>query len=465
MSGSRTTASLCLLAALSLLPPLIGCSDDDSPTAPPTGWVGEESYAISTQAELDELAGVTVISGSLTMISSDDDPIVDLSPLADLVAVGDLLLQEAAVTDLRGLRSLVHGNGEVRIRDCDQLTSLAGLENLARTHRIWLTNCPELADISALAAARPASLVLTDLPALTTAAGVASADQDLASLTIMSCPRLTALPGDDLAALEQLLLRDLPALPAAPLPARLPAVRTVDLDDLPGLEDLTGLEDAGNLESVHLARLPAVTHVPDLHGANRLRELVLEDLPGVTDLSPVGGLAVRTLRLDQLGGVTDLSGLTDLDQLTELVIGGCQQFTSLAGLVAPGRLEALTLLDCPQLTTVGTASLPTAVRQLQIRGCGFADLAGFALPAGCEVVTIRACDQLTALDGLTLPEAIGSLTIADNPVLTSLDGVTGLASLGRLIITGNTALGDAVAEAFAAGLEVTGLQVIEGNGP
>ena len=66
MSNPLRAVVPCLVVAYALM--VGGCDDDcDHPLEPGGGWTTGESILVSSQAELDELAGVTHIAGNLSI--------------------------------------------------------------------------------------------------------------------------------------------------------------------------------------------------------------------------------------------------------------------------------------------------------------------------------------------------------------------------------------------------------------
>lgn len=124
----------------------------------------------------------------------------------------------------------------------------------------------------------------------------------------------------------------------APL-RRLRALRHLEIERNKSLDDVSVIGDLTTLESLALAFLPAVSHLPPLDGAVALRDVLLETLPGLTDLDALAAApALTTLWLH---------GLNNLD-LTRL--GPLATHPTLKELGVQGRLKKpiKALIDLPE---------------------------------------------------------------------------------------------------------------------
>lgn len=156
---------------------LAGCSEDN-PVSPDSHSVYgprlQGNVVLRTQAEVNELQGVRVITGNLLI--QGDESLDDLTPLQSLQLIGGSLTIEkcAALTSLapldslqlivhtlsvrtntmiKNLRGLDHAdvNRSVIIANNDGLTDLSGLEKLRKvSFNLNVSYCDLLVDISAL---------------------------------------------------------------------------------------------------------------------------------------------------------------------------------------------------------------------------------------------------------------------------------------------------------------------------
>jgi hypothetical protein len=101
-----------------------------------TSNIIEGNVFISSQAQLNQLAGVTTINGLLT-INGSGLTVFDLAPLSFLTSVKGLTIQDTILYDLEGLESLIAIDGPVKISGNAILATLKGLNNLTRINGFW----------------------------------------------------------------------------------------------------------------------------------------------------------------------------------------------------------------------------------------------------------------------------------------------------------------------------------------
>ncbi|WP_321334328.1 leucine-rich repeat domain-containing protein [Breoghania sp.] len=200
-----------------------------------------------------------------------DEDLVDLSPLAGLIALHTLDLTNTPVTDL---------------------TSLAGLTAL-QSLSLFATQVSDLAPLAGLTGLQWLDLYATQVTDLTPLAGLIA----LQTLSLPHSQVMDLTPLSGLMALQYLAVY---------------ATRITDLAPLAGLTDLQSLRLSGT----------QVTDLSPLSGLTGLQTLLLSGTQ-VTDLSPVASFTA--LQWLDLSGtqVTDLSPVAGLTALQSLDVGGC----------------------------------------------------------------------------------------------------------------------------------------------
>lgn len=262
------------------------------------------------------------------------------------------------------------------------------------------------------------------------------------------------------------------------------ALEAVTIDHAPSIQNieaLAGIRNVG-LKLIGLDALESLAGLEMLEGPSFLVEGA-----GITDASAIGGLKGELLAY----GVYDCPELTALsvsNQITaaEYVELGrmpkLQAVEGMAGLkhvdfVDLSELPALSQpLEFPALESVGLARLwdggvsevrfpsLTIAENLDFDGPGITTLGFPVLAETTESIRLAPAD-LSTLDLGALVH-VGQDLVISGTSLTNLEGLAALETVGgNLEITGNSELPTALAESFAAGIEVGGDVDVSGNAP
>lgn len=420
---------------------LAGCEGDQyhyyttEPAPPGPVTVIDNSVSVQEQADLDALAGVRHISGSLSIYSND---VSDLSPLASLQSVEGLRIQSTSLTDLSGLDSLQTVGYSLEISYNEQLVSLAGLERLQGVQWFYLARNGPITDLEPLAGIIGLQGIRIDTqPGLQDLRGL-SGTSGLQTIEIANSGDVVSLGIETpLPALEFLNLSNLPALTSLGLAQQLPQFRSCRLRDLPALA-------AASLDWRNLTELELTGSLP------------------VQDLAWIGEVpTLRHLAISNVSSLRSLAGLAETLELSDILLDRLPALTSLAGLVILDDRPGLAIRYCTDLTDLSMAS--SQLEFLQIDGCGIADLASLEPQLSCQRLELRNCSQLVSLEGLgqlgalrdldidscnqlaSLGEteellSLEQIDIADNDALTDLAGIAACPSLNTLHLTGCSAL-------------------------
>ncbi|MFY0594501.1 hypothetical protein [Roseivirga sp.] len=298
--------SACILF-LALL--LNSCSNNDSnPTI-------EESIYLTSQEEVDAFGmnGYQIIKGNLAIESiSTDDPITDLSPLADLISVDlDITIKSSSITSLTGLNKLEEILGDFRIEDNNLLSNLEGLGSLRSIggdFRIFNNQ----------------SLIATNgINELSVVEGI---------LDISFNPLLSNLTGfESVNSLSELRVYS-----------------NIGLMSLDGFERLNELGFG-----VFINQNPALESISGLSGINSLKRLVIQANEKLSSLDGLQGITELESLDIALIPITDLSGLENLRSVsTELVIGLASNLRNLDGLNNVNTVEDLVISSNENLENI-----------------------------------------------------------------------------------------------------------------
>jgi hypothetical protein len=226
---------------------------DDGVTtlAPLEQLVVVEGALMIRSSTLTSLAGLEALR--YAEILTIESPVTTLSPLSAFRQAGTLTVAGAAITDLDGLQGLVLVRS-LSIRNCDSLTSLAGLEGVTSIEAtLSIEDCDALDSLAGLESlAHLGTLRLAGDDSLSTLAHL-SALESLEALTLEDLPSLTTIDafdaiteiGDDVVVRDCAALEDLAGLASLTRIGHTLTVANLDaLDELTGLEALREVGDA-----------------------------------------------------------------------------------------------------------------------------------------------------------------------------------------------------------------------------
>ena len=389
------------------------------PATPVCGSSGEDRsiFEVRTPADVERLAGCTVIQGDLFIV----DLALDLTPLSSLRAIDGVLRLGPAVDllegppepqplgSLRGLEALerVGGLSLVDVLLGSPALPLPALRG--DVEALVLSNLPGVADLSAFAGIRiTRDLSVESMPDLTSLAG-ARVGPDLDLLSVWYSPRLERLAG--VAGLEHvahLWLDETPALTLLALPAEMTQLRRATLTGPNRLTTLAELSRYSMLEELHVTDAPSLI---DLGGGDApsgsLQVLQVTACPSLMRIDPVGGLS--NLSIAQ---IQDCDGVSELD-----------------GLAASPALQYLLVSDNDALTRLPVfARAGESMQSIQIRSNTALEQA----PEFPNLVTLHDFESVIYQNA--------ELTIADNPQLRSIGSFPRLASSSMIAITDNPLL-------------------------
>ena len=350
---------------------------------------------------------------NLEYLNLNDNPgITDLSPLADLPYLQDLMLRGTSVTDLSPLEGMTELRqlqfGDSAWDTAVDLTPLATLTNL--DYLSLPANMPPT-DLSPLGE-------LTNLTGLSfdgNNSGNSGWITDLSWLSGLSKIDQLYLPVGELTSLE--------GLEGATGLTELNLSGAMYLTDLSPLEGLTNLQrlylySSGNAGGVVAKDLSCLSNLTQLAEIN-LQVNGLESLKGIENLTRLTSLRLYNSGNYDAATLQDISALQNLTNLKELqlyVAADVQDFSALSGLTGLTNLNLYGNFICSDLSFL---SGMTELRELYFSG---------------DSQNIRMKD-LTALQNLTKLQIL-HLSVG---ALESLHGLENLTNLTEVYLTGNDA--------------------------
>ncbi|TGE16560.1 hypothetical protein [Hymenobacter elongatus] len=394
----------------------------------------------TSQSQVNAFAATgctTVTSLALRGISNTtpgDDPIVDLTPLAGITTVtGDVTLVLQDLVNIQGLNNIATIGGQLYIQGATSLTDLSlnvGPSNAfsgltAIGGGLYISGNPSLVNISGFFRLRSAPNVsITGNAALATITGF-NLLQDTGLLRIASLPALRSITGFGSLATPR-------------------ASSTVQISDNALLEDILGL---AALTAVDLLTINNNPSLQVLAGFNNLRNV------GTLNIS---GNGVRSIT--GFAGVT-LSNRADITNNPQL-----QAITGFAGASAPGlyisdnaRLLDIAGFNAGTFATVGISANPALTA-----------LSGFRNTEFTGAVNVINNAQLDSVTGFAGPRAPTAISLSSNP---RLRGFTrgfvfgSYTTLSSLTIFGNTMLSACAQPWVCAYLRRGGGAFIASNAP
>lgn len=376
---------------------LAACAADDvslggaGTSAPQAGACGrgargvvEGDVLVTSQAELDELAGCREITGGLEIRATGAASLV---PLASLRLVrGTLLINGLAPTSsldsLEGLEALERV-GELQLLGLE-ITSLAPLQNLRQVRQDPLANTAIL----------PTS-----------------------TLSIDGCHQLIELTG-----LENLTDWD-----------------GVRLTQVPALESLRGLVASRNGQRLVIRAAPSLRELASLGGRGRLELIAIADT-GLESFQPEDVLLVRRLELVDNAALVDAEGLRAISSLEELLLVNNDRLERLPEFphLRVG-LTHLTIRDNDALRSIPAWSAPDDGDFVPPEYADPAEAPDYFYPPEFSMAEIMNNAQLRDLALPTIFRFGGRVRIHDNPRLQSAD-LSFLDSADSLSLVNNPAL-------------------------
>ena len=300
---------------------------------------------------------------------------------------------------------------------CEGLNDLRPLEPLARLTSLFLWDCRNLKDVSAL----------SGLP--------------LAELDLGGCGDVTDVsPVCGLIRLRALgLLARVPEsqahhLRAAGIPAPL---LPLNLNGPDKLRDVTPVAAVTRLARLDLY-LTNLTTVRALRELGFLRALDLSGCSSLKDISDLAVLAnLESLSLSACSGLTEIEALRRLPGLKALNLSGCTALADFAPLAGLTRLESLNLSGCPTLSDAAVLGSLGNLRTLNLSGCvALSNLQPLELLRRLDSLVLSRCTELVELKPLRKLRALSRLDLAGCVGVVSFRPLRDLRQLRTLDLSG-----------------------------
>jgi hypothetical protein len=271
---NRLIASAAVASVLTFLP--IGTSTGTA-MAQDCNSAGSE-IRLRSQGHVDDFQSTygpcDRVGGSLDILTGEGmEPITDLSPLEDLVEVGEFLWVQGSMTNLNGLHNLVSVGDIFTITGSTLLTDLTGLTSLQSAGSLELRGLTSLTSLSGMPnLSTVGSFTLSDLAFLPNLTGLPAAvdieslgirNSELSSLDgapVMSNLRLVELRGTGLTDLSGLSSSSFVPVGVGPGPGG----PSIDISSNFQLTNLVGLPVGEKFGLIQISDNPALTSLAGL---------------------------------------------------------------------------------------------------------------------------------------------------------------------------------------------------------
>lgn len=428
-------------------------------TVNPTATTCEGDYLMTSQADLDNLATCTVITGNLVL---EDTDITDLTPLANLTSIGGILIlnNNDSLTSLEGLESLTNVGGNVDIDNNNLVTSLEPLASLQTIGGFLDIDKTALTNLTGLGALESigGELFINQNDQLTSLVGLDSLSSIGSYLEITGNPLLTSLNG----------LETLTSIGGGVYIGFDKGANSIDgnatLSDVSALAnltdaDITGAERfiKGNPEldcpaqNVGFTVTASEGNLVDCLGSlevcgNAGESIIVGSQTELNALATcreiLGSLFITTTDIDN--DIVTLEPLSNLTAIGEsLSIANTFNLINTTGLENLTSVQSINIDSNRRLEDISAlANISGTVDSINIRANdSLTNLTGLGGITTVETtVSIVLNGGLTTLAGLAVTEIGDELSIDRNPALTDLTGLDNLVSTGRLNIFSNDAL-------------------------
>jgi len=290
----------------------------------------------------------------------------DISIVEDDFAVG---CSSARLVDLVDFADLLARAGEPTILDltgAPNLESFSGIEKLLTVHSLIAIDCPKLTSAEGVAK-HPAlrELVLTDSRQFADASAIQGLPA-LETIDFSGCEALENIDVSGLPKLRNLYLsrcREVKSLDVTSASA----LKQLYLDGCNGLASLTGLDALTELTDLDVSNASALK---DLENIESLSSLIVLDIRNIaiSDFAGIGKLpALRVLRMGGNESIENLEPFSGMEQLRELHLEACPNFSSLQG-IPSGLSQYAGFTYCPKLTSLDGIENAPDLEQLDLTG-------------------------------------------------------------------------------------------------
>ncbi len=407
-----------------------------------------------TQQQIDDFAvnypGCTEILGSLN--------------------IGTLYAPTPTIVNLNGLSQISIVGGTLDIQENDNLSSLAGLENITSIGEdLWiginssLTTLNGLGNIQFLGGGLTIdeNYNLTDISALSN-----SNLSTLSHLRIVN-NSLTSLEGlESVTEVNDLSIVNEPFTNLQALSNISSINNNLQISSSPSLTNLQGLENVtGSIQSLDIAGNSSLTSIAQLSNLTDIRYLTINNNPVLTSLQGLENIDSIYNELsigvsygsedgnDLLTNLDALQGLNYLGGMLKII--GNQNLTSIEQLSNLTHISSLLIYDNPSLTSLqGLENIDSIDNDLSLGA--YSDNIGTYIGNGM-------LNDLSALQGLNYLG--GTLAILGNQNLNNIDFLSGFNTITGLEIIDNSNLSICNLPAICNYLSNGGNSTLSGNAP
>ena len=407
------------------------------------------NMVIKTQADLDAVAGYSVVDGNLS-IEFYKDGEIDLSSLE--CVKGFMQVQYSDVTHLDGLSNISYVGTTLTLRSNPNLTNVDGLSGIEQVDSLTIQDNDALLELDGLIGLEMVDkkLMIYANKTLESVGGLKNVSTSLTGeLNVGYNDALLTLTGlqgvsqaDKLTVVGNKMLANLSGLGLTKVASTIRISSNESLNSLKGLEGLTKLQWDLYLENnAQLLNVDALSQLAGTTGG-RIR---IVNCPKLDNLNGLGGVTKINVEL-YLAELTELASLSGLSNLVEIVgdltIQKCHALPDLSGLEALVSTEDFRVQYNNGLVDIG---LPNYGNEIA---------GGLYIVANSNLESLASFDQVEDIKG--------ALVVGKNDSLPSLAGLNKVQEIdGLLHVYGNGSIENLMG---LAGLEkVTSQATISDN--
>jgi hypothetical protein len=337
----------------------------------------------------------------LSLYSSTD--VSDLAVTERLPNLKELTLSGVGVRTLSKLRSL-DNLAKISLRRCQHISDLEPLSGLVNLRRVVIDSCSSLKEINALSLLPLTHLSIEDCFGINDL-GPSGQISSLTNINLDGLRKIQTIEAiKSLGELQHVHLSRLPLLSNLSPIADLDNLCCLSVHDCKLISEMPEMKNQHNLKSITLTGLPSFYDFTSIGETRNLANLAIRYCPRLTDLEFVSELqSLRTLRIEGATRLRNIDHASCLKSLTGLILVRCSELENLPPLSALSNLERITLISCKKLTDLAPLAQLPALKHISLIDCpNVKNLAALANAPNLEEIRLREVDAKRML----IPEAL-----------------------------------------------------------
>ena len=187
----------------------------------------------------------------------------------------------------------------------------------------------------------------------------------------------------------------------------------------------------GNVPELEYLSLSGDSPWEEVGEYTMLKGLAINDNESLTDLTPLSNLTNLTeINLRGCEKISDLTPLANLTNLTEIDLRDCKSITDIAPLVNLTNLKNIALSRCSSITDLTPLANLSNLTEIDLSGCAvITDLTPLANLTNLTEIDLMDCESITDIGPLTNLTHLIKLNIRNKPHITSITHLSGLPNL------------------------------------